>query len=295
MRRSTCSSAAAQASRPAAGRGGFFAGDAQRPALVGVVDVPDPGERGLAALDQRRDIAAHPVGRGADARHHGDLPRAGLVVEVGNQLAEHVGRRAVDRFERDGRAGRRAAGQRRARRPTATTNSRRRWPPALRPQARRSDATDYAATRPTRAALHATASTTPAARRHFSEQTASCASELVTVFPAAVHPGWSDIWGSRSAETAGRLIGQRDGVDMPAVIGLAAVGGAAVGIELRRVGIGAEAEVLDLRRPRPAAVAKRCSRRDRTSQWPARSAGLKKRIVFGSIATKRSTRSWPTS
>ena len=53
-------------------------------------------------------------------------------------------------------------------------------------------------------------------------------------------------------QTAGRLIGQRDRVDMSAVIRFCPVGGAAVGIELRRVGIGAKAEVLDGRDLGPA-------------------------------------------
>ena len=35
----------------------------------------------------------------------GDLPGAGLVVEIGDELAEHIRRRPVDRFERQGRSG----------------------------------------------------------------------------------------------------------------------------------------------------------------------------------------------
>src|SRR5688572_29818919 len=43
---------------------------------------------------------------------------------------------------------------------------------------------------------------------------------------------------------------ERDGVDVAPVVGLGAVGRAAVRVELRRVGVGAQADVLDLRNAR---------------------------------------------
>ena len=111
MRRSTSSSAAVQASTSSVaaarlGMGRLLAGDAQRAALVAVVDVPHPGKGRPVAIDQRRDVAADPVGRGTRARHHGDPARAGLVVERRHQLAEHLRRRPVDRFEGDRSIGR---------------------------------------------------------------------------------------------------------------------------------------------------------------------------------------------
>ena len=36
----------------------LLAGQPQRPLLIGVIDVPDPGDHGLAAHDLRREIAA---------------------------------------------------------------------------------------------------------------------------------------------------------------------------------------------------------------------------------------------
>ena len=75
------------------------------------------------------------------------------------------------------------------------------------------------------------------------------------------------------------FVGQRDGVDVPAVVGLGAVGGAAIAEKPGRIGIGAQAQILDSadagpRQPRRdiaakieqgMAVARR--RRRRTGCW----------------------------
>ena len=188
MRRSTCSSAAAQASRRAGG-GRLLAGDAQGPALVGVVDVPDPGERGLVALDQRRHIAADPVGRGALARHHGDLSRAGFVVEIGDELAEHFRRRAVDRFKGDGRRRTRRRWQGSAGRSSGNDEQ-----PAALAASAATASTPIGRDRYRRDAPHARTNCTPlhqrspACRRLFCDPDGGLRNELVTVFPAAVHP-----------------------------------------------------------------------------------------------------------
>ncbi len=160
----------------AAGGGRFFAGDAQRPALVGVVDVPDPGERGLVALDQRGDIAADAVGRGAVARHHGDLPRAGFVVEVARRACgtlRAAGRRSIQRRRSmpdvPGGAGEARTAVRRQRRASGGAGSQR----CDRKHANRTrQITPRRAPRaPDSTPLH---QRPPACRRHFCYQTASC-------------------------------------------------------------------------------------------------------------------------
>src|ERR1700685_4144707 len=45
--------------------GGFLAGQAQRALLVAIIDVPDPGDHGAAAVDLGGEIASYTVGGGA--------------------------------------------------------------------------------------------------------------------------------------------------------------------------------------------------------------------------------------
>ena len=64
-------------------------------------DNPILGEITAEMLERGRH--ADPVGRGAGARHDGNLACISLVVEIGNELAEDVRRRAVDGFKSQGR------------------------------------------------------------------------------------------------------------------------------------------------------------------------------------------------
>ena len=269
MRRSTCvvggGPGVDSASRRRGLAGRLLAGDAQRPALVAVVDVPDPGERGLVAIDQRRDVAADPVGRGARARHHGDLARAGLVVERRHQLAEHLGRRPVDRFEGDRGVGRnaRVGGCEPAR--LAATSSRPQASRASPRQRHRTDVTDALARR-TRAGLHRTASTPPRPAALFLlRQPDRVPAEPVAAYRRDGPPRRSGIW---SMQAMNNSVGQRDRVDVPAVIGFRAMRGAAIGIELRRIGVGAKR-----RGPRPARCRRASSGRPRSRQIEHRVAG----------------------
>src|SRR4051794_8550050 len=98
---------------PAAfGRCRFLAGKTQRPLLVGVVDVPDPGDHGLAAHDLGGEVAAHAIGSRPLAGNHRQAAQLGFGVEHADHAVEHLRRWAVDRFERDCRPG---AGARRHR------------------------------------------------------------------------------------------------------------------------------------------------------------------------------------
>src|SRR3954454_22861495 len=83
--------------------GRFFAGKPQCALLVVVVDVPDPGDRGLAAHHLRREIAAHAVGSSALAGDDRQVAHLRFAVEHVNHPVEYLRRRAVDRFERHGR------------------------------------------------------------------------------------------------------------------------------------------------------------------------------------------------
>ena len=91
------------------------------------------------------------------------------------------------------------------------------------------------------------------------------------------------------------LVGQRDRVDMPAVIGFVAVHGAAVAVESFGVGIGAAADVLDLPDAGALEAAPRCSRRDRTWRGRRFALGVKKRSLRRCRPLKRATNSGPTS
>src|SRR3954465_13646562 len=82
--------------------GRFFAGKPQCALLVVVVDVPDPGDRGLAAHHLRREIAAHAVGSSALAGDDRQVAQLRFAVEHVNHPVENLRRRAVDRFERHG-------------------------------------------------------------------------------------------------------------------------------------------------------------------------------------------------
>ncbi len=72
---------------------GLRAGDAQGAPLLAVEDVPDPGDGGLRICDLGGEIAAHPIGRGLLARHHRQLARLRLVVEILHQFWNCAGGR----------------------------------------------------------------------------------------------------------------------------------------------------------------------------------------------------------
>ena len=102
--RSTRSSAAAQDPIAAGLAADFLAGQAQRALLVAVIDVPHPGDHGLAADHLRREIGAHAIGGRAFARHDREVAQLGFAVEHADHALEHGRRRAVDRFEGHGRS-----------------------------------------------------------------------------------------------------------------------------------------------------------------------------------------------
>src|SRR5213592_1242609 len=79
------------------------AGKPQCTLLVVVVDVPDPGDHGLAAHHLRRQIAAHAIGSPALAGDDRQVAQLRFAVEHADHPVEHLWRRAVDRFERHGR------------------------------------------------------------------------------------------------------------------------------------------------------------------------------------------------
>src|SRR5882724_10021271 len=84
--------------------GGLFAGEAQRALLVAVIDVPHPGDHGLATHDLRGEIGAHAVAGRALARDDGKAAQLALAVEHADQPVEHLRRRTIDLFEGDRRA-----------------------------------------------------------------------------------------------------------------------------------------------------------------------------------------------
>src|ERR1700759_3333582 len=79
----------------------LLAREAQRALLVAVIDVPHPGDHGLAADHLRRKIGTHAIGGRAFARHDREIAQPGLAVEHAHHAVEHGRWRTVDRFERN--------------------------------------------------------------------------------------------------------------------------------------------------------------------------------------------------
>src|SRR5579863_292344 len=93
---------------------GLLAGKAQRALLVLVIDVPDPGDDGAAAVHLGCEITAHPVRSGALAGHDREAAKFGFAVEHADHPLEHLRRRPVDGFECNGGAARGARHRKRA-------------------------------------------------------------------------------------------------------------------------------------------------------------------------------------
>ena len=100
-------------------------------ALIPVIDVPGPGDRWGLALGAGGEIAADAIERGAPARHHGNLARRSLGVEVARKFLDYRGGRSFDRLECDGGAApiaQRCLGERVAARDGEREHQRRRAP-----------------------------------------------------------------------------------------------------------------------------------------------------------------------
>ena len=236
------------------GAGGLLAGDAQGAALVGVVDVPHPGDGRALALRLGGDVAAHAVLRRPFARHDGELARVGLLRQVLDQSVENAFGRAVDRFEGDGRPLRRRGRDGRL----AVGGAGRGGQPE---RDRRDDARSGR-----RRALHAaTPARLPAAIRIntpddrpacrwracrwnvvFAGRTVArcCRPNVpwVASFPRQVQ-GVNELLTLRKT----RRSDQGNRIDVAAVIRLAAVGRAPIAEEALGIGIGAQADILDRR------------------------------------------------